>query len=91
MIDLAKLEKNLNNLRGLDFEEAESMTRRNPAYSLSIEISLLKEFQARLAALALEIPYEDIRDLPIREYSQVCTQVVNFLFANSAEPTPSTN
>ncbi len=91
MLDTSKLEEKLASLRGLDFETAETLTRRNPANAAVVEVSVIKEFQARLAALALAVPYEDIKELPLKQYAAVCQRVVNFLFANSDDVTPAAN
>lgn len=85
-IDMKQLEEGLSNLRGLDFEAAENFVRRkNVAVA---EISFSKEFQARLAAAALKVPYEDVAELPLRQYAQVTQAVFNFLFAPSENETP---
>lgn len=87
MVDISKLEEGLNKLRGLDFEQVETRVRaKNPT---AVEVSLLKEFQARLAAKALGVPYEDVVELPLKEYTRVVQTVFNFLFAISGEETPS--
>lgn len=87
MADISKLEEGLNKLRGLDFEQVETRVRaKNPT---AVEVSLLKEFQARLAAKALGVPYEDIVEMPLKEYTKVVQAVFNFLFAISGEETPS--
>lgn len=89
-VDMKKLEEGLNGLRGLDFEVAENLVRRKNATVL--EVSLSKEFQARLAGMALKVPYEDIAELPLKQYAQVCQTVFNFLFSNSEdEETPAPN
>lgn len=92
-IDMKKLEESLkeglNGLRGLDFEQAENLVRRKNATVL--EVSLSKEFQARLAGMALKVPYEDIAELPLKQYAQVCQTVFNFLFSSSDEETPVAN
>ena len=87
MADISKLEEGLNKLRGLDFEQVETQVRaKNPT---AVEVSLLKEFQARLAAKALHVPYADIVELPLKEYTRVVQTVFNFLFAISGDETPS--
>ena len=83
MVDISKLEDGLNKLRGLDFEEAEQQERRNG--NNYPDVTFTKKFQARLAAIALEVPYEDIAELPLKKYAQVTGQVFNFLFAPSDE------
>lgn len=86
-IDMKPLEEGLSNLRGLDFEAAENFVRRKNA--AIVEVSLSKEFQARLAAAALKVPYEDVAELPLRQYAQVTQVVFNFLFAPSDDATPA--
>ena len=88
-VDFNKLDEGLSNLRGLDFEAAENFVRRKNA--AVVEVSLSKEFQARLAAAALKVPYEDIAELPLRQYAQVTQTVFNFLFAPSGDATPAEN
>lgn len=92
MIDLDKLSDSLNNLRGLDFELAESQTRSATNTNLVVPmITFVKEFQARLAALALKVPYADIAELPIKQYNKVCNVVQNFLSDTSETETVATN
>lgn len=89
MIDTTNLIEKLNALTGLDFELAE--TQERAAGNNASEISFSKSFQARLAAQALNVPVADIKELPIRQYIDVCARVVLFLFGTSGEKTPSTN
>lgn len=88
MIDFDKLNEGLNNLRGLDFEMCE--TQERAAGNTFADLSFTKSFQARLAAIALNVPAADIKELPLREYSRVCQAVFNFIFGTSADETPST-
>lgn len=91
-IDLNKLDEGLKKLRGLDFEQAETQTRMGTNINLVVPaISFVKEFQARLAAAALEVPYADIAELPLQKYNRVCQTVQNFLNATSDDETPVTN
>lgn len=86
-VDMKALRDGLNNLRGLDFEAAEKIVRgKNPAV---VEVSLSKEFQARLAAQALQVPYSDVAELPLKQYARVTQEVFNFLFATSDDETPA--
>lgn len=88
MVDITKLEEGLLKLRGLDFEMAESQTRSGTNTNLVVPmITFVKEFQARLAALALNVPYADISELPIKQYNRVCNVVQNFLSDTSDEET----
>jgi len=89
MIDFDKLNEGLNNLRGYEFELAE--TQERTAGNSAFEMSLSKSFQARLAAMALKVPVDEIKALPVRDYMKVCLHVSNFLFVTSDSATPSTN
>ncbi len=80
-VDYTKLDEGLKNLRGLDFESIEQkMYRADKVYA---NITFSREFQARLAALALSVPYEDITELPLKEYTKVTQRVLNFLYSIS--------
>lgn len=81
MIDLEKLDAGLNNLRGYDMEEAESAERA--AGNTFVNLSLTKSFQARLAAKALQMNPHDLKELPLKEYNDVCNRVFLFLFSGS--------
>ena len=86
-VDLEKLNAGLNNLRGLDFESAERQERT--AGNNFPDVTFSKSFQARLAATALGVPVADIKELPLREFTQATGAVFNFLFASSESATPS--
>lgn len=86
-VDFEKLGAGLKTLRGLDFEAIEQkMYRADKVYA---NITFSREFQARLAAAALNVPYEDIVELPLKEYTAVTQRVLNFLYNSSDEKTPS--
>lgn len=80
-VDFAKLDAGLKNLRGLDFETAEAQERAGGNNYPDVTFS--KSFQARLASLALKIPVADVKELPLRDFTQVTQTVFNFLFAPS--------
>lgn len=86
MIDTSNLREKLEGLRGIDVCAAEAEERR--AGSTFPDVTFTKTFQARLAAMALEVPYEDIQELPIKKYLAVCQDVFNFLFETSGGKTP---
>ena len=88
MIDFDKLNEGLNNLRGYDLELAETQERATG--NTSIDLSFTKSFQARLAAIALKMPADEVKALPLREYARVCGAVLSFLFPPSVSATPST-
>ena len=85
-MDISKLDEGLNNLRGLDFELAEMQERATGNNFPDVTFS--KGFQARLAAMALNVNVHDIKGLPLKQYAQICQTVFNFLFAPSADATP---
>jgi len=89
MIDIDKLNEGLNNLRGYEFELAETQERASG--NTFADLSFTKGFQARLAAMALKIPADEIKALPLRDYTKVCGAVFNFLYSPSESATPSTN
>lgn len=81
MVDTSNLTEKLDNLTGLDFEEVEKDERI--AGNNSVDVTFSKSFQARLAARALNCnPYE-IKELPLKKYNKVVTEVMSFLFAPS--------
>lgn len=80
-VDISELEEGLANLRGLDLEQAEMQERREKnGYP---DVTYSKSFQARLAAMALGVPVADIKELPLKEYSEVTNKVFVFLFGSS--------
>lgn len=89
MVDTSNLSEKLNALTGLDFELVEAQERA--AGNAAADVSFTKSFQARLAAQALNVPVADIKELPIKQYSKVCTDVFRFLFTPSDDATPATN
>lgn len=92
MVDITKLEEGLSELRGLDFEAAENQTRLSSNTNLVVPvISMTHEFQARLAAIALKVPYQDISTLPLKKYRRVCQAVQNFLNNISDDETLAEN
>ena len=89
MVDVSNLKEKLNNLTGLDFEECEKEERT--AGNNSVDVSLSKSFQARLAARALEVnPYE-IKELPLKKYSKVVMEVMTFLFGDLEKEETASN
>ena len=86
VIDMEKLQAGLQNLRGLDLEEAEAAERA--AGNNFPELSFSKSFQARLAAKALEMNVHDLKEMPLKDYDAATRKVFNFLFAGSASETP---
>ena len=82
-IDLSKLEAGLESLTGRDYESAERMARMQGDATPMIQYS--SSFQAALAATALGVTNVEIKDLPIKEYTKVISQVTNFLFGDSVK------
>lgn len=84
-MDTKDLETKLLNLTGKDFELAE-FAERNSGNTMPL-ITFSAAFQARLAAMALGVLPDDIKNLPIQQYNAIVSRVSNFLFAPSAEAT----
>ena len=88
MTDITKLEEELMMLKGRDFELAE-FAERNKGNSTPL-LTFSSAFQARLAATALDCTPDDLKDLPLKEYSSIINRTVNFLFGSSeSEKIPS--
>ena len=76
-MEIDKLEKNLDELNGYDMlilEQEERLTGNK-----TLELSMSKSFQARLAAKALGINVNDIKALPLRQFNEICVRVFSFL------------
>ena len=87
MVDISNLTEKLESLTGLDFEEVEREERKTG--NTSVDVSLSKSFQARLAARALGVDPFEIKGLPLNKYTRVTMDVMTFLFADSEkEETP---
>ena len=82
-MDISKLEEGLENLRGLDFKAAAARVRKRGTNTNAL-IKLDEDFQEELAATALGVPVNDIRELPLRQYSQVLQTVFSFLFGTAS-------
>lgn len=81
MIDTNKLEEKLVQLKGRDFELAE-FAERNKGNSIPL-VTFSSAFQARLAAMALDCTPDDLKDLPLKEYTAIINRTANFLFGSS--------
>lgn len=81
MTDITKLEEKLMMLKGRDFELAE-FAERNKGNNTPL-LSFSSAFQARLAAMALDCTPDDLKDLPLREYTAIINRTANFLFGSS--------
>ena len=82
-MDTSKLDEGLNKLRGLDFIAAENEERA--LGNTQPLLSVTSGFQARLAARALNVNVNDIRELPLKEYNRVCQSVFIFLNSTTSE------
>ena len=80
-IDIEELKTKLDNLKGTDFEAVEREERL--AGNSSVDVTMSKSFQARLAARALGVNPHEIKELPLREYSKAVLEVMGFLFGSS--------
>lgn len=86
-VDISDLTKKLDDLTGLDFEECENEERLTG--TRSVDVTFSKSFQARLAARALGVNPFEIKELPLKQYARVTTQVMSFLFSDlGKEETP---
>lgn len=83
-INIKKLEKGLQGLRGYDYAEAEKEARA--AADMTPLIQFSGTFQCRIAAKALHTNYREIEQLPMPEYTAIITKVSNFLFRASGTP-----
>ena len=77
-IDYVKIQAELESMTGHDFEKAEQSARM--LGDRTIDLALSRNFHAILAAKALQVPIDDIKDLPIRDYQKVTSIVASFLF-----------
>ena len=82
-IDISKLEEGLQTLTGYDFEEAERIERQ--VGNTASVISTTSSFIIRLAAKALGVLPDDIKQLPITKYTVVMSKASSFLFGSLAE------
>lgn len=84
-IDLTNLEEKLQGLTGNDFAEAENEERLSGNIMPMIQFSTA--FLIRLAARALGVNHNDLKAMPMNEYTRVASRVSNFLFATSDDDT----
>lgn len=82
-IDLTNLESGLEALTGNDYANAERQARMGGDSMPVIQFS--GNFQAALAAKALNVTTAEIKALPIAEYATVLARVSNFLLSGSLQ------
>ncbi len=80
-IDITNLNQKLLELTGNDFEAAEMQERA--AGNNFPDVTFTKSFQARLAARALGVNVFDLKAASLKNYTQACQIVFNFLFQPS--------
>ncbi|MBQ7478240.1 MAG: hypothetical protein IJT01_04980 [Selenomonadaceae bacterium] len=83
MLDMEQakdLEAKLGTLTGYDFEIVEREERL--AGNGLADAAQAKSFQTRLAARALNVPMQELQELPIVKYNTIATRVYNFLFSS---------
>ena len=85
MIDTTKLEEGFAKLKGYDLIDLEKEERLTG--NTTLELSTSKSFQARLAARALNMNVHDLKNLPLKEYNQICMRVFSFLNEPVEPPT----
>ena len=73
----------LGKLTGNDYEAAERAERA--AGNNAPMLTLTRGFQARLAAMAIGVPAPEVKGLPLRVYSMLTNEVLNFLYGQSDE------
>lgn len=78
------IEKALQNITGRDFIKAERMARQQGDQTPVIALSTT--FQIILAANALNVPQDEIENLPVSEFVQVLAKVNGFLFGAEQNP-----
>lgn len=76
--DIDKLNAGLESLTGRELENLERIARSMG--ETMPEITISKKFQALAAAKALGMKYDDILDLPAKQYIQITLAVFNFFF-----------
>ena len=84
VINIEKLEKGLQGLRGYDYAEAEKEARATGDLTPLIQFS--GTFNCRIAAKALHTNYHEIEQLPMPEYTAIITKTSNFLFRALGTP-----
>ena len=80
---LTELPEKLEQLRGLDYEACAERVRKKGNTAILLKAD--ESFQAELAAAALGVNVNDIKALPLRQYSQLIQIVFNFLFSTDSE------
>ena len=88
MIDKEKLRERLPQLTGDIFIACENAISNTGTIMMDARYN--SEFQVRIAAAALEIPYQEITALPMNEFKAVCQIVFNFFFVPSAKAPAAT-
>lgn len=83
MIEISKLEDELEKLTGNDIEQVEKESRKLGNTSAIITTS--SDFQSRLAARALKCNVHDLRSLPAKKYTYVLNTVIRFLYSYTDE------
>ena len=83
VLDFTELENRLDELDSNAFINAECDCRMvgDPAP----DIVYSANFRARLAAMAMGVPFEEIRKLKLRTYTAVITRTLNFLLQSLGE------
>lgn len=81
-IDVKNLMIRLEAMTGHDYEKAERECRLNGDSTGVMTFST--DFQARIAANALEITVDEVKRLPIQDYVALTTKVSNFLLGSLA-------
>ena len=83
MVDYSNLKEKLASLSGNNFEQAERQERA--AGNDIINLTFTSSFRARIAAIALGVTAGDIKDLPLKDYTEITNTVYNFFYGVSDE------
>ena len=84
MLDVKMLNEKLEGLTGYDYETARRHFKLKNKDFFGVE-QLNSEFQAEIAALALGVNVNELKELPMKKYSRICNEVQRFLVSSDAE------
>lgn len=86
MVDYDKLEAGLQALTGYDLEKIENQERASGNSYPSLEFT--KSFQIRVAAKALGVQVQDLKELSLKDYHKICNKVFGFLYSSDEKESP---
>ena len=83
VIDYKKLEENLPKLTSEDFVAAENAICAGG--NVLIDARYNSEIQLRLAAKALDVPYPELKTLPLKDFMELKRVVMTYFFVMDSE------